>query len=110
MTGNKNCFVNFDESIQREVKTRDNKRLIVKGCGDVPIRTKQGINYISSVFYVPDLKNNLLSVAQPLRKGHDMNFKDNFCEIKDKNGVLVARVKMTSTKMFPLQIRSESLP
>lgn len=110
MTGNKNCFVNFDESVQREVKTGDNKRLIVKGCGDIPIRTKQGTNYISNVYYVPDLKHNLLSVGQLTRKGHHVNFKDDFCVIKDKNGDLVARVKMTSTKMFPLKIQSESLP
>ncbi|KAL8104029.1 hypothetical protein AgCh_028307 [Apium graveolens] len=63
MTGNKNCFVNFDESVQREVRTGNNNRLVIKGCGDVPIQTKQGTNYISSVHYVPDLKHNLLSVG-----------------------------------------------
>ena len=110
MTGNKSCFVNFDESVQREVKTGDNKRLIVKGSGDIPIRTKQGTNYISNVYYVPDLKHNLLSVGQLLKKGHNVNFKNDLCEIKDKIGVLIAKVKMTPTKMFPLQIKNEAFP
>ncbi|XP_074336751.1 uncharacterized protein LOC141673923 [Apium graveolens] len=78
MTGNKNCYVNFDESVQREVKTGNNNRLVVKGCGDVPIQINQGTNYIFGVYYVLDLKHNLLNVGKLLRKGHNVNFKDDF--------------------------------
>ncbi|XP_074365687.1 uncharacterized protein LOC141706756 [Apium graveolens] len=96
MTGNKNYFINFDECVQREVKTGNNKTFFVKECGDGPIKIMQGTNYIYmqgtnyiySVYYVADLKHNLLSIGQLLRKGHHVNFKDDFCEITDKNGLL----------------------
>ncbi|XP_074373661.1 uncharacterized protein LOC141714012 [Apium graveolens] len=40
MTGHKSILINLDEFVQREVKTGDNKRHLVQGCGYVTIQTK----------------------------------------------------------------------
>ncbi|XP_077230201.1 uncharacterized protein LOC143863422 [Tasmannia lanceolata] len=110
MTGNKCVFVNLDESLPSEVRTGDDKWLSVRGSGDILVQTKNGIKHISNVFYVPGLKHNLLSVGQLLMKGHDVHFKEDVCEIKDKNHVLIAKVRMTQNKMFPPEFQSEGLP
>ncbi|XP_077230202.1 uncharacterized protein LOC143863425 [Tasmannia lanceolata] len=110
MTGNKGMFVKLDESLQSEVQTGDDKRLSVMGSGDILVQTKNGVKRISNVFYVPGLKHNLLSVGQLLMKGHDVHFKEDVCEIKDKKHVLIAKVRMTQNKMFPLKFQSEGLP
>ena len=68
MTGNKKAFVEM-ESFQSEVRTGDNNKLQVKGKGDILVETKQGMKRISNVFYVPDLKHNLLSVNNFFRRG-----------------------------------------
>lgn len=62
MTGNKGVFVNLDESIQSEVRTGDDKRLLVKRSCDILVKSKEGVKHISNVFYVPSLKHNLLSI------------------------------------------------
>ncbi|XP_077246125.1 uncharacterized protein LOC143885992 [Tasmannia lanceolata] len=103
MTGNKGVFVKLDESLQSEVRTGDDKRLSVRGSSDILVQTKKGVKRISNVFYVPGLKHNLFSVGQLLMKGHDVHFKEDVCEIKDKNHVLIAKVRMTQNKMFPLK-------
>ena len=102
MTGNKNIFAFLDDSFQSAVKIGDDKRLQVKGKGDILVQTKKGVRRITDVFYVPGLKHNLLSVGQLLQKGHNVVFKDDVCEIKGRDGVLVAKVKMTPNKMFLL--------
>ncbi|XP_077239797.1 uncharacterized protein LOC143880706 [Tasmannia lanceolata] len=98
MTGNKCIFAKLDESLQSEVRTSDDKRLSVRGSGDILVQTKKCVKRISNVFYVPGLKYILLSVGQLLMKGHDVHFKEDVCEIKDKNHILIAKFK--SYKLF----------
>ncbi|XP_077223368.1 uncharacterized protein LOC143856971 [Tasmannia lanceolata] len=99
VTGNKGVFVTLDESLQSDVRTGDDKRLSVKG-SDILVQTKKGVERISIVFYVPSLKYNLLSVGQLLMKGHGVHFKEDVCEIKDKNHVLIAKLRMSKTRCF----------
>ncbi|XP_074326668.1 uncharacterized protein LOC141664609 [Apium graveolens] len=109
MTGHKSILINLDESVQREVKTDDDKQHLIQGCGDVPIQTKRGQNFVCDVYYIPGLKHNLLSVGQLLNKGHNVIFNGELCEIRDKNNSLIARIKMTPNKMFPLKLNETSL-
>ncbi|KAA0053129.1 integrase [Cucumis melo var. makuwa] len=102
MTGNRSIFVTLDESFQSEVKTGDNTRLQVKGQGDILVKTKKGTKRVTNVFYVPGLKHNLLSIGQLLQRGLKVSFEGDICAIKDQVGVLIAKVKMTANKMFPL--------
>ncbi|KAL0540527.1 hypothetical protein IC582_020535 [Cucumis melo] len=102
MIGNRSIFVTLDESFQSEVKTGDNTRLQVKGQGDILVKTKKGIKRVTSVFYVPGLKYNLLSIDQLLQRGLKVSFQGDICAINDQAGVLIAKVKMTANKMFSL--------
>ncbi|XP_021995970.1 uncharacterized protein LOC110893158 [Helianthus annuus] len=103
MTGNRELFINLDESIKKEVRTGDDKRLEVQGCGEVSITIKDKIRKIPKVFYVKGLKHNLLSVGQLIEKGYAVLFKENHCIIKDVNDEIVGNINMTSNKMFPLR-------
>ncbi|KAI9182796.1 hypothetical protein LWI28_028968 [Acer negundo] len=102
MTSNKDNFVMLDDSLQSEVKIGDDKQLQVKGKCDILVQTKKGVKRINNVFYVPGLKHNLLSVGQLLQKGHNVIFKDDLCEIRGKDGCLIAKIETTQNKMFPL--------
>lgn len=62
MRRNKGVFVNLDELIESEVRRGDDKRLLVKGSGDILIKSKENIKCISNVFYVPNLKHNILNI------------------------------------------------
>lgn len=44
---------------------------------------------VTGVFWIPELKNNLLSVGQLQEKGLTVQFKDNFCKVyHDRRGLL----------------------
>ncbi|KAJ0734970.1 putative RNA-directed DNA polymerase [Helianthus annuus] len=110
MTGDKNLFINLNESERREVRTRDEKRLEVLGCGDVNIRIKGHEKRIPNVFYVVGLKHNLLSVGQLVQKGYDVRFNDKGCTLNDPSGCYIGTVKMTGNKMFPLNLKHDIIP
>lgn len=76
MTGNKELFVNIEDSLKKEFYTGDDKRLTMHGIGDVFVKTRNGEKKIPNVYYVTGLKHNLLSVGQLLIKGHDIHFKN----------------------------------
>ncbi|KAL6278790.1 hypothetical protein ACE6H2_022391 [Prunus campanulata] len=70
MSGNKSSFSYLDESFRSTVRFGDNSAISVMGKGNISIWIKDNTTQtISSVFYVPDLKSNLLSVGQLQEKG-----------------------------------------
>jgi len=66
--------MDLNESIISEVRTGDDKRLSVKGKSDILVQKKNGAKHISSVFYVPGLKHNPLSVSHLLLRGFHVHF------------------------------------
>ncbi|XP_022033471.1 uncharacterized protein LOC110935389 [Helianthus annuus] len=52
MTGNRSLFITLDETERREVRTGDNKKPEVLGCGDVSIKVKGLNKKVPNVFYV----------------------------------------------------------
>ncbi|KAE9585546.1 hypothetical protein Lalb_Chr25g0290091 [Lupinus albus] len=65
MCGSKSSFSYLDENLRSKVSFGDCSTVDVMGKGDIKIQTKNGlVETISNVFYVLDLKSNLLSVGQ----------------------------------------------
>lgn len=64
---------------------------------------------IFNVFYVPDLKSNLLSASQLQDKGYVITIQKGACEIYDPSRGAIAVVQMSSNRLFPLKIKSAQL-
>ncbi|XP_020271911.1 outer dense fiber protein 2-like [Asparagus officinalis] len=61
---------------------------------------------IENVYYVPDLKSNILSMGQLLEKGYSVFIKDRMLHLKDKKSRLLAQVEMAKNRMFKLNLRN----
>jgi len=70
-------------------------------------KQKKGAKHISSIFHVPRLKHNLLSVGQLLLRGFHVYFNEDMYEIKDKDDTLITKLKMTQSTIFPLKLNSQ---
>ena len=92
--------MNLDESITSKVRTGDDERFFMKGNSDIVVQTKKRVKRISSIFYVPGFKHNLLSVGQLLFREFHIHFNEDMYEIKDKHDALITKVKMTQSKML----------
>ncbi|XP_048324615.2 uncharacterized protein LOC125420972 [Ziziphus jujuba] len=69
MYGKKEFFSRFDESFSISVKLGDNSSMAVIGKGNIQMIVNGIVQVITNIFYVPGLKNNLLSVGQLQEKG-----------------------------------------
>ena len=79
----------------------------VGGKGNIQIRTKNYfIETISNVFYIPDLKTNLLSAGQLQDKEYRITIFKGECEVYDPKRGSIAVIKMTPNRLFPLKIKT----
>ncbi|KAL5818434.1 hypothetical protein ACOSQ4_022276 [Xanthoceras sorbifolium] len=106
MCEDKNAFSDLDESFRNTVKFGDESTVFVMGRGRATLQTKGNSTHsISNVFFVPNLKTNLLSVGQLQKKGYEISIKNGVCRIQDEKLGLIAQVEMTTNRMFPLHLQ-----
>ena len=62
MCANKEWFSDLDKEFQHSVKLGNNSKMAVLGKGNIRLQIAGVTQVITNVFYIPELKNNLLSV------------------------------------------------
>ena len=71
----------------------------------VDIKTRNGfVESISNVFYIFDLKANLLSIGQLQEKGYVNTFQNNECVIYDSIKGSIAKMQMTTNRLYTLTL------
>ncbi|KAJ0044928.1 hypothetical protein Pint_04697 [Pistacia integerrima] len=64
MCANKEWFSDLDEEFRQSVKLDNNSKMVVLGKGNIRLQIAGVTQVITDVFYILELKNNLLSVGQ----------------------------------------------
>ncbi|KAL5806642.1 hypothetical protein ACOSQ4_029375 [Xanthoceras sorbifolium] len=90
MTRDLSHFTNMDSNDRTSIKL-----------GTIFISTPNGVKLIDNVLLVPELDQNLSSVAQLIRKCYSISFKNGGCNNVDENGKEVVKVPMRGNS-FPL--------
>ena len=82
MCGNKSLFYDLDETFRETMKLGNNSCMSVMGKRDIKFHMKNNImQTITSVFYVPDLKSNLISMGQLQERGYIIIIQQSRCQI-----------------------------
>ncbi|TXG57778.1 hypothetical protein EZV62_015607 [Acer yangbiense] len=103
MVKDSSLFTSLDSNDRTNVKLGNGEMVQARRKGTVSVQTSKGPKLIHDVLLIPDLDQNLLSVAQLLKKGNSCLFKDNYCTIVDSCGVEVVKVGMHDNS-FPLNL------
>jgi GAG-pre-integrase domain len=83
----------------------DASKVCVEGEGNILIKLKDETQkFISSVYYVPKMKSNILSLGQLLEYGHTIFMKDRSLYLRDKSNRLITQVEMGTDRMFKLNL------
>ena len=107
MSGHKHLFVEIQEIEDGHVSFGDASKVQVKGRGKICFFQKDGkVGSIEDVYYVPDMKSNIISMGQLLEKGYSVFMEDRMLHLKDKRGRLIAHVEMAKNQMFKLNLKN----
>ncbi|KAL8116958.1 hypothetical protein AgCh_023220 [Apium graveolens] len=107
MTGHKELFTEIDDTISGEVTFGDSSKIPVKGKGTITIMSKKGEKkYINDVYYIPALKNNIISLGQLVEKGYNIQMQDNSLIIRNQARELIANVEMSKNHLFTLDMQT----
>lgn len=107
--GRRTIFSDFDESFRHSVKLGNNSSMVVTGKGNVRLQVNRIIQIITGVFYVPELKNNVLSIGKLQAKGLIILFQNGTCKVFHPERGLIMETKMSLNRMFVLHATSQPL-
>jgi hypothetical protein len=85
-----------------QIAVADNTVYKATKTGSIHIRVNNILINISDVIFVPGLKRNLISVKALMRKGLDVSFSNNVCEIKSCRGSIILLGKEGSNGLYHL--------
>nr|GEZ70141.1 zinc finger, CCHC-type [Tanacetum cinerariifolium] len=92
MTGVKSHFKDINESISGRVRFRDGSYIQIKGRGSILLGYRnQEQKIVSDVYYIPNLKSNILSLGQLTEIGCKVIMDENKLTLYDKNKKLLMK-------------------
>ncbi|PNX68371.1 copia-type polyprotein, partial [Trifolium pratense] len=81
MVGNKDWLFDYDDSFKDSVKLGDDSKMDVVGKGNLKLCIAGYVQILTNVYYLPGLKNNLLSIGQLQQKNLTIVFKNDTCKV-----------------------------
>lgn len=108
MCGDPGMFLSLDVTFKHSFKLGNNTRMNVVGKGNVKLLLN-GANYVvNEVYYVPELRNNLLSIGQLQERGLAILIQEGVCSIYHPEKGLIVQTKMSTNRMFILFPQSQA--
>ncbi|XP_047150353.1 uncharacterized protein LOC124822400 [Vigna umbellata] len=106
MCGNENFFDKLTKVEVKFMSFEDDSKVTVKGHGTIRHMHKNGrVGEIRNVYYISELKNNILSMGQIIEKGNSVFMKDQVLYLKDKHGRLITQVKAKKKRLYELELK-----
>ncbi|KAG5886331.1 hypothetical protein JTB14_034794 [Gonioctena quinquepunctata] len=115
LTVDKSNFISEETSSKLTITTANDQQMETNCVGDIqlPVRVSdQSFNVnVENVFYVPDLKVNLLSVSQIVQKGNKVNFNSEGAQIINAQGKIIATATLQNNLLKltgPLKMNADT--
>ena len=106
MSGDKRYFSSIDESITGKVRFGDDSRIDIKGKGSIEFLDKNGEpRKILDVYFIPDLKSNIISLGHATESGCDIRMKDEHLIMHDRDGKLIAKAVRSKNRLYKVRMK-----
>nr|DAD43144.1 TPA_asm: hypothetical protein HUJ06_001374 [Nelumbo nucifera] len=81
--------------------------MTMMGKGNIKLKMNELNHIVTEVFYVPELKNNLLSIGQLQEKGLAILIQHGKCKVYHPEKGLIIQAEMSANRMFTLLVASQ---
>lgn len=109
MTGNLEYFSSLDRRVTRKVRFGDDSRIDVRGKGSILFISKDGKKKIlADVYFIPDLRSNIISLRQATESGCDIRMKDDYLTLYDRDGNLMVRSTRSKNRLYKVAMDVET--
>ena len=109
MTGNRDWFCKLDELVTGKVKFCDDSRIDIRGKGSIKFTGKNGESKIlANVYYIPDLKSNIISLGQATEAGCDVRLREDYLTLHDRDGNLLVKATRSRNRLYKVDLKVES--
>nr|GFB11584.1 zinc finger, CCHC-type [Tanacetum cinerariifolium] len=109
MTGTKSHFKDIDESVTGRVRFGDGLYVQIKGKGSILSGCKNNEQKIvSDIYYIPNLKSNILSLGQLTEIGCKIIMDGNKLTLYDKNKKLLIKVERLKNRIYSIRLQIEA--
>ena len=101
MTGYKRYFSSVNTSITGKVRFGDDSRIDIKGKGTISFIDMNGeSSKMNDVYYIPDLRSNIISLGQATEDGCDIRMRGDQPTMHDQNGKLLVTANRSRNRLY----------
>jgi hypothetical protein len=106
MTGRREFFTELDSDVRGSVKFGDASDMEIKGVGSVIFAAESGEHrLLIGVYYIPVLRNSIISMGQLDESGSRVEIKDRVMRIWDRHDHLLAKVTRGTNRLYVLNVQ-----
>ena len=105
MTGTRSTLTHLDEKIRGSVRFVDGSTVEICGLGSVVIQGRHDQHKVlTSVYYIPKLKSNIVSLGQLEEAGCDIRLFDGWLKVFDPEHNLLISAPRTSNRLYIIKL------
>jgi len=101
MTRRRELFANIDGDVRGSVWFGDASKVDIQSIGTITFEGKNGEKWVlHDVFYIPALRNSILSVGRLDEGGSEVRIKDGVLRMWDERGHLMIKVRRSPNHLY----------
>jgi hypothetical protein len=106
ITGRWEFFIELNSDVRGSVKFGDASGMEIKGVGSVIFVAKSGEHrLLTRVYYIPALRNSIISLGQLDESGSHVEIKDRIMRIWDRHRCLRGKVTRGTNRLYVLNVQ-----
>ena len=106
MTGRQEFFAELDSNVRGSIKFGDASGMEIKGVGSVILTAESGEHrLLTGVYYIPALRNSIISLGQLDKNGSRVEIKDGVMRIWDRHRRLIVKVTKGTNQLYVLKVQ-----
>ena len=110
MSGNRAFFHQLNTKVTGKVRFGDDSRIDIKGKGSIRFVFEGGAKKVlNDVYYIPNLKSNIVSLGQGTEAGCEVRMKDNTLTLLDRQGHIMIKTERSKNRLYKVMLQADNV-